>query len=509
MLIARQSTAVIVTVGPVLDASGVAVTTAVVGDFKISKGGGAPAALNGSATLTHRNTGHYSLSLTTTDTNTVGGLEVVIDKTTDACPVKEIQVVEEAVYDALFAASALGYVANAPVNVAQFGGTNGTFASGRPEVNVSHIGGSTTPVTNMTTVYSTDFASNYNTALDQWAVNVTRIDGSAASGQIRTAVGLASANLDTQLGAIDTTADSILAAIGTPVDVGGGSATVFSNQAYIASTVDSVYGAVTTLDGSTFTVIPWNAAWDAEVQSEVQDAIEANHLDHLLAVTYDPAAKPGAADALLNELIGNDAGVSQFTANALELAPAGGGGGGDATLANQTTIIGHLTDIKGATWSGATDSLEAIRDRGDAAWVTATAVTVTGGTVDTITNTVPAGIVTVFGGDGAYGDSLLALLAANGTGWSGGALATAAAVAALPTAAEVATSVFTTAMTEAYRSAGATATLAQFAYEVLAHLGESSIAGTTKTLKRLDGTTTAKTYTLNDATTPTSITELS
>ncbi len=45
---------------------------------------------------------------------------------------------------------------------------------------------------------------------------------------------------------------------------------------------------------------------------------------------------------------------------------------GDATAANQTTITDHLTDIKGATWSASTDSLEAIRDRGDAAWTTAT-----------------------------------------------------------------------------------------------------------------------------------------
>ena len=37
-----------------------------------------------------------------------------------------------------------------------------------------------------------------------------------------------------------------------------------------------------------------------------------------------------------------------------------------------TTLITHLTDIKGGTFSGATDSLEAIRDRGDAAWSTAT-----------------------------------------------------------------------------------------------------------------------------------------
>jgi hypothetical protein len=35
-----------------------------------------------------------------------------------------------------------------------------------------------------------------------------------------------------------------------------------------------------------------------------------------------------------------------------------------------TTLETHLTDIKGATFSGATDSLEAVRDRGDAAWTT-------------------------------------------------------------------------------------------------------------------------------------------
>ena len=93
-------------VGPVLDADGVAVTNGVVGDFKASKNGAAPAALNASATLTHRHTGHYSLALTASDLDTVGQAEIVIDDTTNACPMKEITVVEEAVYDALFAASA-------------------------------------------------------------------------------------------------------------------------------------------------------------------------------------------------------------------------------------------------------------------------------------------------------------------------------------------------------------------------------------------------------------------
>jgi hypothetical protein len=102
----------------------------------------------------------------------------------------------------------------------------------------------------------------------------------------------------------------------------------FRTGAIVASTITT--SGTVTLNALTVTAvvtagtnsIPWNAAWDAEVQSEVQDAIEANHLDHLLAADYDPSAKPGIATALLNEIIGNDSGVSQFTANALELAPS-------------------------------------------------------------------------------------------------------------------------------------------------------------------------------------------
>jgi hypothetical protein len=49
-------------------------------------------------------------------------------------------------------------------------------------------------------------------------------------------------------------------------------------------------------------------------------------------------------------------------------------------------------------------------------------------------------------------------------------------------------------------------TLAQALYLLRAHLGDFSISGTTLTLKKVDGSTTAATFTLNDATSPTSIT---
>lgn len=98
--------------------------------------------------------------------------------------------------------------------------------------------------------------------------------------------------------------------------------------------------------GAGLTNVPWNASWDAEVQSEVQDAIEANHLDHLLAVTYDPASKPGAADALLNELVESDAGVARYTANALEQAPTDGAAPTAAAIADAVwdePTLGHTT----------------------------------------------------------------------------------------------------------------------------------------------------------------------
>ena len=62
------------------------------------------------------------------------------------------------------------------------------------------------------------------------------------------------------------------------------------------------------------------------------------------------------------------------------------------------------------------------------------------------------------------------------------------------------------AMTEGYAAIGAAPTIAQLLYEIRALLAEKSIASTTLTTKKLDGLTTAATYTLNDATTPSAIT---
>jgi hypothetical protein len=298
------------------------------------------------------------------------------------------------------------------------------------------------------------------------------------------------------------------------------------------------------VNGSEFTAIPWNAAWDAEVQSEVQDAIEANHLDHLLAATYDPAAKPGAADSLLNDLVqDNGSGVTQFTTTALELAPSGGGGGTTDWTANERTAI---RSILGIPTSGTTPTdptagiLDTIRDTFPANFA---ALGINGSghlsrvtLVDTCTTntdmrgTDNAALAASWTSTRAgYLDSVLIAANANqrtvqvnGNGHVAsvlhstepdsivvGAFAansiTAAALAS-DAATEIAAATLTTAMTESYRAAGVAPTLAQAAFELIAHMGDSAISGTTKTLKKLDGTT-AKTFTLDSSTAPTSITE--
>ena len=65
---------------------------------------------------------------------------------------------------------------------------------------------------------------------------------------------------------------------------------------------------------------------------------------------------------------------------------------------------------------------------------------------------------------------------------------------------------WTTTMTEDYAADGATMTPAQALYMMKQMMQEMVISGTTMTVKKLDGTTTAMTLTLNDATNPTSIT---
>jgi hypothetical protein len=349
--------------------------------------------------------------------------------------------------------------------------------------------------------------------------------------------------------------------------VAAASAVTFPSSVASPTNITQATGIVLAATTHTGAVIPWNAAWDAEVQSEVQDAIEVNHLDHILAVTYDPASPVGVADSLFNDLVeDNGAGTTRFTTTALEQAPSGGGGGGTdwttdertairailgiptsgATPADPTTGIldtirdAVLTvdtvadrievdtqDIQGrlpaALVSGRMDAsvgamaanvltasalaTDAVGEIADGVWDEAMSGHTTAGTYGgRIPRSDTSNVEVKITGSGHTAADIHELQAAviDNTHFAAGAIDSNAVAASA--ASEIATAVYTGQMTEAYRAAGVAPTLAQAMFELVAHMGDSSISGTTKTLKKIDGTT-AKTFTLDSSTAPTSITE--
>lgn len=127
MQMLKQSTAATVLIGPLLDSAGAAVTTAVVGDFNLTKNG-TTAALAAAATATHSHNGHYLIALIAGNADTLGRLVISANNALHAMTAFRFQVAEANVFDSLFGGGDL-----LQIDVSQFGNTAGTFAAGIPE----------------------------------------------------------------------------------------------------------------------------------------------------------------------------------------------------------------------------------------------------------------------------------------------------------------------------------------------------------------------------------------
>lgn len=309
-------------------------------------------------------------------------------------------------------------------------------------------------------------------AIDAAAIANAAIDAATfaadVDAEIRSYVGLAAADLDTQLAALPTAAENADAvwdedatghqtqgtfgqAIGDPVadtDTIWGlvntnlNATVSSRasqtsvddlptNAELATALgtadDAVLAAIADLptnaelatalgtadDAVLAAIAALNDISPAEVNAEVDAAIETYHLDHLLANTYDPAAKPGAADALLNEIIESNAGVSRFTAGALAQAPGG--------------TAPSVSEIADAVWT------EAIADHSGVAGSTAEQLAAAGAAGDPWATALP----------GAYGAGTAGKIVGDNLNATVSSRASQTSVDDLPTNAELATALGT------------------------------------------------------------------
>ena len=136
----KQSTAIEVKVGPFLDSTdGNTQETALTisqADVRLAKNAADWAQKSETTTLVHEEAGWYRCLLDTTDTDTLGILVLAIHES-GALPVwVEFHVLAANVYDSLVGS---GDVLD--VSTTQFNGSAVTQASGRPEVNTTHVGG--------------------------------------------------------------------------------------------------------------------------------------------------------------------------------------------------------------------------------------------------------------------------------------------------------------------------------------------------------------------------------
>jgi len=338
-------------------------------DIKLWKMGATALANKNSGGGTHISNGIYYAVLDATDTNTLGAL-IVFVHVSGALPVRvECEVLTAVNYDALIAGTDL-----LDVSTTQFNGTAVTATAGRPEVNTTHAAGTawgsgaiTAASIASSAIADTKIATGALTAakfaagaIDAaalaadagteigtavWAtttrvltagtnialakgVGVTGFNDLDAAG-VRSAVGLATANLDTQLVTIDDLLDTEIAAIKSDtaailidtaeIGAAGAGLTALASAANLATanaalvTIDGIVDdilvdtAVIGAAGAGLTAVPWNAAWDAEVESECADALAA----------YDPPTN------------------AELTARTLATADY-------ATAANLATVAGYL-----------------------------------------------------------------------------------------------------------------------------------------------------------------------
>lgn len=335
------------------------------------------------------------------------------------------------------------------VNVTAFGGTAGTFSAGRAEVNTSHWGG--TAVASAVVPANTIQISGDSVAADNCE---SFFDGTGYAGTGNT---IPTVTTCTNVTTVNGIAAGAITASAIAADAIGASELAADAVAEIADAVwDEVLSGHLTA-GSTGAGLnaagsagdPWSTALPGAYGAGSAGYILGTNLDAAITSRLATAGYAAPLDAA-------------GTRSAVGLA--------SANLDTQLTAIDDYLDTEVAAIKAKTDQM----------------VFSTANRLDVQVYGMEAGVVTA---------------AAVATGAiDADALATDAVT-------ELVTGVLTTQMTESYRATNAAPTLAQAAFEMIAHMGEKAIVGTTLTLKKLDGSTTAKTYTLDSGTAATSITE--
>jgi hypothetical protein len=382
MQLLKQSTAATVLVGPVLDSAGLAITTAVIGDFQLTKNG-STAALASPATATHSHNGNYLIALSTGNTDTAGRLVITVNNSAQAMGTHRYTVLVASVFDAIV--------------------TNATNTTGG-------LPTATGTITALAGAVSTLTAGGVRTEL---ATELGRLDATIGSRATQTSVDAIDDFIDTEVAAIKAKTDLIVA---FPDNFGSLDITVGGAIAELGANALTANGAVDAIPTAVFSALT-TATWPTNsfgkqilIGASTQRTVAVTGSNHVAAVLHDAepnsipedafvdgalSARVLAADAAteiatavaatqalsrLDSMIESDgAGQFRFDTIALSMAPAGGGGGGTDWNTNERTAFRTILGFNSAgdILDPSSGILDTIRDK--------TALITAGGTVNVST----------------------------------------------------------------------------------------------------------------------------
>lgn len=328
MQLLKQSTAATVVLGPFVDdtdgktaETGLTIAQA---DIRLSKNGAAFAQTNNSAGATHMENGYYSVPLDTTDTGTLGRVTVAVSES-GALPVwREFHIVPANTYDSIVSGSDYlqvdaheieGSDATDQINAACDTALTDYDAVIPADLPTNFGDLAITATTGKVTVGTNDDKTGYSisgtkTTLD----DLNDVSAADVNAQCDTALTDYDAPTKTEM---DTAFTEIKGA--TWSDTTDTLEHIRNKQTDIETDTQDLQTQIGT-DGNGLTALPWNASWDAEVQSECIDALNAYdpptkaELDSGLAGLNDPTAV-----AIREEIDSNSTQLAAIVADTNEL----------------------------------------------------------------------------------------------------------------------------------------------------------------------------------------------
>jgi hypothetical protein len=380
-------------------------------DTRLSKNGGDFAQKNNATSAAHDEIGYYDVYVDTADVNTEGQLAVAFNKAGALPVIQEYAVLGEGAWDSMFGASDgkvampvdvvsmnnstaaannhQAAAANLAAAAANYSATRGLAGTALPAAAADGAGG--LPISD---AGGLDLDTQIGTDIDAILTDTNELQTDDIPGTLATIAGY----LDTEIAAIledtgttlpatlTTLQDKLLAyaqllarkdaAIATDRatelgeinndEASGGGA--FDNTSDSQEAIRDKQTDIETdtgeigAAGAGLTALPWNAAWDAEVQSECADALTAydpptkTEMDTMQGVLTDEHNNTQSAIAGLN-----DPAASAIADAVWEEATADHGNGGTTGLALASAGNGsNAADIADAVWE------EAIADHNNA-----------------------------------------------------------------------------------------------------------------------------------------------